>query len=248
MFTIEILKCHEQKIGVTPHFAGKKPAENKITRGWWNVPRRHSLEAYSGFLHLPTANGSKFWPNAPSAIIYMAVTVFYGFSQYSQGSGFSQSKTEKTQGIQRRFLDFLYQKTWIFSTSSKRKPQLHRSLGGQSLPCHPQHWTSILMLTPLISWQVAVENSPFSIIYFDDLPNLSQKSLKMVIFQFANCYSSHYQRLCLKRPIRSNHTQVQTGTQMRPSIFLCDIPHLMGEDTQLSTDEKKWWGVQQTTR
>ena len=121
--------------------------------------------------------------------------------------------------------------------SSKRKPQLHRSLGGQSLAL-PSPALDLHDVDPLISWQVAVENSPFTIIYFDDLPNLSQKSLKMVIFQFANCYSSHFQRLCLKRPIRSNYTQVQTGTQMRPSIFLCDIPHLMGEDTQLSTDEK----------
>jgi len=106
MFTIEILKCHKQKIGVTPHFAGNKPAENKITRSWWNVPRRHSLEAYSGFLHLPTANGSKFWPNAPSAIIYMAVTLFYVFLNPPKEV---DCLNQKTQGIQRRFLDFLYQ-------------------------------------------------------------------------------------------------------------------------------------------
>ena len=159
MFTIEILKCHEQKIGVTPHFAGKKPAENKITRGWWNVPRRHSLEAYSGFLHLPTANGSKFWPNAPSAIIYMAVTVFYGFSQYSQGSGFSQSKNRKNTRNSKAVLGFSIPKHG-FSQQVQSGSLSSIVLWEDNLwPCHPQHWTSILMLTlwsvDRLLWKIA---------------------------------------------------------------------------------------------
>ena len=238
MFTIEICKnAMNKKLGLHP--TRRKQDHQRLVE----CPiRRHSLEAYSGFLHLPTANGSK-----NTGQMRLVRSLIHGcdgfrcFSQYSQGSGFSQSL--KTQGIQFKGV------CWGFSIPKHGFSQQVQSGSLSSIvlwednlwPCHPQHWTSILMLTyvdPLISWQVAVENSPFTIIYFDDLPNLSQTSLKMVIFQFANCYSSHYQRLCLKRPIRSNHTQVQTGTQMRPSIFLCDIPHLMGEDTQLSTDEK----------
>ena len=227
-----------KKLGLHPILRGKNPQKTRSPEagGMSQEGTAWRLTAVSSTCQLRMAQ------NSGQMRLVRSSTRLWRFSMVFLNTpkevDFLNQKTEKTQGIQRRFLDFLYQKTWIFSTSSKRKPQLHRSLGGQSLALPSPALDLHFDVDPLISWQVAVENSPFSIIYFDDLPNLSQKSLKMVIFQFANCYSSHYQRLCLKRPIRSNHTQVQTGTQMRPSIFLCDIPHLMGEDTQLSTDEK----------
>lgn len=220
MFTIEILKCHEQKIGVTPNPQKTRSPE---AGGISQEGTAWRLTAVSSTCQLRMAqNGSKFWPNAPSAIIDPWLWRFsMFFSILPRKWIFSIFKNTRNS---KAVLGFSIPKHG-FSQQVQSGSLSSIVLWEDNLwPCHPRHWTSILMLTyvdPLISWQAAVKNSPFTIIYFDDLPNLSQKSLKMVIFQFANCYSSHYQRLCLKRPIRSNHTQVQTRTQMRPSIFFC---------------------------